>query len=82
MENETKPSYEELMHAHMQLLEDFRNLQFQYQMLENNQMLKKTKILIDMKKNQTCFTDKVNELVDFNLEHILELPKIQKCDVE
>lgn len=78
MENETKPSYDELMRAHMQLLEDFKNLQFQYQMLESNKMLERIKILIDMRKNQTCFTDKINKLVDWNLIQMLEAPKKQK----
>lgn len=78
MENENKPSYEELMQAHMQLLEDFKNLQFQYQMLESNKMLERVKILIDMRKNQTCFTDKVIKLVDENLVQMLKAPKKQK----
>lgn len=75
MENESKPSYEELMTAHMQLLEDFKNLQFQYQMLESNKMLEHIKILTDMCKNRSCFTDKINKLVDNNLMQILKMYK-------
>lgn len=75
MENENKPSYEELMQAHMRLLEDFKNLQLQYQTLIVDKTTDKIRLLAEMSKDKSCFDKKINGLIDWNLKQLLAKPK-------
>lgn len=76
MENENvKPSYEELQNAYTQLLQQAQELDRRYQVLLQDKMLEKIKVISAIVEHKEAYSEKVKKLADWHLQQMLAKPK-------
>lgn len=76
MENENvKPSYEELQQAYQQLLQQAQELDRRYQVLLQDRMLEKIKVVSSIMEHKDVYSEKIIKLAEWHLAQMLAKPK-------
>lgn len=77
MENENvqHPTYEELAQAYQQLAQQAQELDRRYQVLLQDKMLEKIKVICGIMENKTVYPEKVIKLAEWHLTEMLKKPK-------
>ena len=76
MENDNvKPSYEELQQAYQQLLQQAQELDRRYQVLLQDKMLEKIKIISSIMEHKDVYSEKIIKLAEWHLAQMLAKPK-------
>ena len=70
-----KPSYEELQQGYQQLLQQAQELERRYQVLLQDKMLEKIKVVCSIIEHKDFYSEKILKLADWHLSQMLAKPK-------
>ena len=77
-ENVNQISYESLRQAYDQLLQQAQELDRRYQVLLQDKMLEKIKVVCSIMEHKDAYSEKVQKLADWHLQQMLAKPAQSK----